>query len=953
MVAEAARDSLYLVDAHSLIFQVFHALPMMSSPSGLPTNAVYGFTKDMLLLRRERKPTHLVCVFDVGERTFRDNLAADYKANRAPMPDDLKLQLPLIRQVLEAMRIPVLGVAGVEADDVIATLAQQGAARGMEVYLCTSDKDFRQLITDDVKMFNLRKMSVMGRDELAADWGVKPEQVIDFQTLVGDSVDNVKGVAGIGPKTASQLLQQYGTLDNILAHLDDFKGKKRENLEAAKPYLPTSRELVRLKTDVPVEEEWEKWRVQAWDGPRLLDLFRDLSFRGLSDMVRDSIRETAPVVPRASRVVQGSLFGGEEQTTAVASADEPIVRDDWKATYHLVNTPELFDSFLDEVKKQDRIAIDVTTSNPNPLDADIVGVAVCWKEGEAFYLPFCGPKGDCCLDREKSLAALKPILESPRPEKINQNIKFDVQALRRYGIDMQGVVSDPMVADYLLHAGQRSHTMEVLAEKHLGHRVLPLSELIGKGKQQKRMDEAPCAQVAEHAGEDADVAWRLCAKLEPLLEELRFKRTGEPGGASPRRPPASEYYLYDDLEIPLIGVLAEMEYNGVRLDVPLLKGMSVEMGQTLERLEKEIYRLAGREFNIGSVKQLRDILFKELGYKPKSRTAITREASTDQETLEELAKEGYELPKVLLEQRKIAKLKSTYVDALPALVNARTGRVHASFNQTVAATGRLSSSDPNLQNIPIRSEQGEQIRQAFIAEEGWKLITADYSQIELRLLAHFCEDDALKRAFEQDHDIHASVAAQVFGVKESEVNGNQRRMAKMINFGIIYGISAFGLAQRLEIEKEDAGKFIEAYFARYPRVLQYQEKLLRDCWMNGYVSTILGRRRAIEGIRERTSYKARNQPEREAINMQIQGSAADLIKVAMVKIAGRLREEKRKTRLLLQIHDELVLETPPQEEREMVKMVRAEMMGALSDRLTVPIKVDVGVGTNWLDVQEV
>lgn len=944
MSTDDTRETLYLVDAHSLIFQVFHAIPMMTSPKGLPVNAVFGFSKDMVFLRNDRKPTYLICVFDKDGSTYREAIAADYKANRSPMPDDLKLQIPLICEMLEAMRIPVIAISGIEADDVIATLAKHGEARGMDVFLCTSDKDFRQLITDRTRMFNLRKQSVMGRPELLADWGVTPEQVIDYQTLVGDSVDNIKGVPGIGPKTATQLLQQYGTVDNLYQHLDEIKGKKRENLESAREYLPRTKELVRLKTDVELPLEWDKWRTQSWDGGKLLEMFRDFGFRGLSDMVRDSMREANEplAAPKQNRIVQGNLFGEDgipQPPSAVPSLQ-------WDAKYHLVNTPEGFRDFLAELKKQDRIAIDLETTSLTPLEADIVGIAICWKEGEAYYLATCGPKGEQLLDLKDALKELKPILESPKPEKVNQNIKYDMQVFWRYGIDLQGVVGDPMVADYLLHAGQRAHNLEVLAEKHLGHRVIPITDLIGKGKQQRRMDEIQCARVAEYAGEDADVALRLCARLESMLHEWKFKRPADGNGKG-------SFYLYDDLEIPLIRVLADMETQGIRLDVPLLNRQSKEMAERLEVLEAQIYKLAGREFNIGSVKQLREILYTVLAYKPKGFTAITREASTDQMALEELAKEGHEFPRVLLQHRKIAKLKSTYVDALPLLVNRKTGRVHASFNQTVAATGRLSSSDPNLQNIPIRSEDGEHIRQAFIAREGWDLITADYSQIELRLLAHFCDDANLRRAFAEDRDIHGSVAAQVFGVEESAVTGNQRRMAKTINFGIIYGISPFGLAARLEIDKDEAAKFIEAYFATYPKVLDYQENLLRNCYRDGYVSTILGRRRTIQGIRERTSYKNRNQPEREAINMQIQGSAADMIKVAMVRIWQRLRDERRMTRMLLQIHDELVFEAPPEEREEMIQLVRSEMTQALSEQLTVPIKVDVGVGPNWLDLKDV
>jgi DNA polymerase-1 len=629
----------------------------------------------------------------------------------------------------------------------------------------------------------------------------------------------------------------------------------------------------------------------------------------------------------------------------------------WDATYHLVNTPESFEVFLTELKKQPLFAMDLETTSLEPRRAELVGLAFCWREAEAWYLAVRGPSGEKLLDVHATLKALKPVLENAQVGKINQNIKYDLEVLKQHGVEVAGVVGDPMVADYLLHAGERSHSMEVLADKHLHHQVIPISALIGKGKNQKRMDEVPCAQVAEYAGEDADVAWRLCAKLEPMLRELEFKRP-KAGGEQRTGESADvhsslltpHYFLYDDLEIPLIEVLADMEFIGITLDIPLLGRMSADMAQSLAGLEREIYDLAGREFNIASVKQLREVLFAEKGFTSGKKTAIMGHASTDQETLEKLAAAGDPLPRKLLEQRKIAKLKSTYVDALPALVNETTGRIHASFNQTVAATGRLSSSEPNLQNIPIRSEQGGQIRQAFLPAAGWELLTADYSQIELRLLAHYCGDEALQGAFADDRDIHAQVAAQVFGVQEKDVTSAMRRMAKMINFGVIYGISAYGLAVRLEISKEEAAAFIDSYFARYPRVLAYQERLLGECRGQGYVRTILGRRRAISGIRPRTSYKSRNQPEREAINMQIQGSAADLIKVAMVNIHRRLKKEQRRSRMLLQIHDELVFEVPPEERAAMVALVREEMTQALSTRIQVPLKVDIGVGPNWLDV---
>jgi DNA polymerase-1 len=588
-------------------------------------------------------------------------------------------------------------------------------------------------------------------------------------------------------------------------------------------------------------------------------------------------------------------------------------------------------------------------------------MAFCWKPGEAWYLAVRGPAGEPTCDPAKTLAQLKPILEDASIAKVNQNIKYDWQVLLASGIRMAGVAGDSMLADYLLHAGSRNHNLDALAMDYLGHRNISITELIGKGKKQLRMDQVPSARVAEYAGEDADVAWRLCEMLEAELVKLHFKSQEPAAQARDARTnlacaAGSEIFLYDDLEIPLIEVLADMEFTGVRLDVPLLERMSKEMDASLNMLEKDIKQVAGREFNINSVPQLRELLFTQLGFKPIKRTTIGGDSSTDQETLEALAKEEHphvEFPRRLLEHRKIAKLKGTYVDALPALVNPKTGRIHASFNQTVAATGRLSSSEPNLQNIPIRSEMGGQIRQAFIPEKGWRLLTADYSQIELRLLAHFSEDKALQQAFAEDRDIHAMVAAQIFNLDPTKVTEEMRRAAKTINFGIIYGISATGLAMRLDLTVKEGAAFIDAYFKKYPRVQEYQDTLLKNCRAQGFVSTILGRRREIKGVRPSTSYKNRNQPEREAINMQIQGSAADLIKVAMLKIHHRLKREERQSRMLLQIHDELVFEMPPKEEKAIVKLVHDEMTQALADRLHVPLRVDMSAGENWHDTCEV
>lgn len=922
---------MYLIDAHSLIFQVFHAIPTMTSPSGQPTNALFGFTRDVLFLRTEKKPDYLLCAFDVPGPTFRDRIYPEYKAHRPPMPDDLEPQIPMIRQFLDAMRVPVLGQAGFEADDLIATVATAASHRGLEVFICTSDKDCRQLINDRVHMFNLRKKEVLDRDALWKDWEVTPEQVIDLQTMVGDSVDNVPGVPGIGLKTAAKLLQEHGTLDNILANIDRIPGAKRqENLRASAVTIELSKKLVRLDTEVPLEMDWEVWRVRPPDVNRLVNLFREWGFHRFQTEVRTKFKEEALPAPPAP-VRQGDLFANLADGSAQTKDVKKSGLQDHE--YHLVDTPENFEKFLQELSGQRRIAIDLETTSLSPRQAEIVGIAMSWKEGEAWYLAVRGPDSDKKLDPDRTLSLLRLILENPDVVKINQNIKYDLLVLRQNGVALKGLAGDSMVADYLLHAGERSHNLDDLSARYLNHTTIPITDLIGKGSQQLRMDEVSTARVAEYSGEDADVAWRLCGLLETQVKQQGLEK------------------LYRDLEIPLIEVLAELEFNGVQLDLPFLKRLSEEMSGQLSAIEEEIYKLAGRTFNIASPKQLREVLFDELKLPTQRRTGITGEASTGQETLERLAALGHALPTKILEHRQIAKLKGTYVDALPALVNPATQRVHASFNQTVASTGRLSSSDPNLQNIPVRTEQGRQIRQAFLPEPGWRLLTADYSQIELRMLAHFCGDLELRQAFAEDRDIHARVASQIYGVAEADVTSEMRRAAKTVNFGVIYGMSAFGLAQRLGISKGDASQFIDAYFARYPKVAEYQTRLLEKCGRDGYVSTILGRRREIRGIRPDTTYQQRNQPEREAINMEIQGSAADLIKVAMLNIYRQLREMKFKSRMLMQIHDELVFEAPPEELEDLAKMVAHEMTTAL--KLEVPLKVDVAQGPNWLDVESI
>ncbi len=962
--------SLYLLDAHGLIYQMFHGVGAMSASDGRPTNAVFGVTRALMSLY-DRGADYLIATWDRGGQTFREVLAPEYKAHRDPPPADLTLQEPMIDQVMDAMRIPYLSAEGFEADDVMATLASEGAARGLSVYVCSSDKDLRQCLSRRVKILNLRKQEELDADGLVKDWGVRPEQVIDFQALVGDSVDNVPGVPGVGPKTAAKWLQQYGTLAEVIAHVDDLPGgpKTRAALKAAveNGNLERSKKLVTLETRVPLTLDWDGWKRRDWDGQRLLELFHEFGFRGFAERVRKTmvaggaaknavilasigeggaVTEALPpaAAVAAPRPAKGRKTAAKKPTGPSLfdqiDADGPTVpapppADSWKGRYTLVDTPEAFADFLTKLKAQPRFVFDLETTSLEPRRAEIVGYAVAWQEGEAYYVPVRGPAEDKVLDPATVLEALRPLFENPAVKKVNQNIKYDLLVLRQAGVALAGIAGDSMVAHYLLHAGERSHNLDDLTRTYFGHENISISELIGKGKKQIGMAEVRTEKVRDYAGEDADAALRLANRLEPELDQAGLRK------------------LYDTLELPLVDVLAELEFNGVRLDVPFLAKLSKEMEAQLAAAEAEIHAIAGKPFNIASPKQLREILFDQMKLPVQKRTGTTGEPSTDQESLERLAALGHALPNKIIDHRQIAKLKGTYVDALPALVNPSTGRVHTSFNQTVASTGRLSSSDPNLQNVPTRTEQGRQIRQAFLPPDDWLLLTADYSQVELRLLAHFTSDEALKQAFADDKDIHAIVAAQIFNVPEAAVTKDQRRVAKTVNFGILYGMSGGGLAVRLKISRAEADAFIDSYFARYPKVLQYQTDLLTKCRQLGYVSTLLGRRRRFEvsAIRPDSSYQQRTGAEREAINMEIQGSAADLMKLALLGVHRRLKTGSLRANLLLTVHDELVLEVHPDDLHPVANLVREEMAGALN--LSVPLRVDVAAGPNWLDVSSV
>ncbi len=1018
-------DTVFLIDTFSLMFQVFHAIPPMTSPSGLPTNAVFGFSRDLVSLLQVHKPQWLICAMESPGPGVREQIYPQYKAHRAEMPEDLRPQIPLLLDLIRAFDVPVVQCEGWEADDVIATLTRQAVERGLQVRIVTSDKDARQLLGPQVQMYNLRKNTYLDEAALLADWGVRPDQVVDFQSLVGDAVDNVPGVPLVGPKKAAALLQQFHTLEGVLANSDRAPGVKlKENLKQFADQARLSQQLVRLNQELPLEFDWDAARNSAPDVPALQQMFRNFGFRRLVDDVkqfapRDSPQSHTDAKPESHRAGR-SLFdddGHDGSREPNASSPDATSENQLSSServpaatslssgqpriWEIVDTPEKFSTFVDQLKTQSRFCLDLETTDLDPRSAQIVGWAVCWQPGSAWYVPTLGPPGSSLLDGGAVVDAMRPLLENPAIRLVNQNVKYDLMVLDCHGIHVapQSIDVDPMVGDYLLDAGARSHGLDALIEKYLRQTSIPIADLIGTGKNQKNMADIPVERVAEYATEDADLSLQLADIISVKLREQGL------------------WDLYWDLERPLIPILADMEQTGIRVDSDELHRQSADLSVRLKELISEIHGIAGHEFNIDSPKQLQVVLFDELDLPVKRKTRTG--ASTDQDVLEELAT-LHRLPAKIIEHRHLSKLKGTYLDALPLLVHPRTGRIHTSFNQVVAATGRLSSSDPNLQNIPIRTPAGERIRRAFVASslggarplavsrrpispksvaevvngnlkkdgqecpssvqrglfdddadpapltkplalsisrtdmapayEEWRLVCADYSQIELRVLAHYSQDRELIAAFEQGIDIHTAVASQVFGVDRESVTSEQRRMAKAVNFGVIYGQSAFGLAAALGIDKKEAAAFIDGYFGKYSGVTQFIEETLTEVRQTGFARTILGRRRVIDGIRSLRNRNL-NMPERTAVNTVIQGSAADLIKRAMLAVDRRLRLDQHPGRMLLQIHDELVFEAPLSAVPSLVDLVRHEMQHALE--LSVPLVVDVSIGQNWLDTEPV
>jgi len=896
----ADTERLFLLDGTALAYRSFFAFirnPMFDR-KGRNISAVFGFVGTLFRLLETEKPDHLAIAFDPPGPTFRHERYGKYKATREKMPEEMVDSLPGISEVVDAWKIPVFMEPGFEADDVLGTLARRAEERGIETWLVTGDKDLMQLVTEKVRIYNILKAGVdlekYGPEEVVGKMGVPPEQIIDYLGLVGDTSDNIPGVPGIGPKTAVKLLTEFGSMQAILDAAEGLKAKKqRENLVEFREQALLSKELATIKTDMPLDVDFEDMRVGERDDPALIRIFRGYSF---------------------------NMFLQKLEAGAKTSSE---------IEYHTVRSEEDLAKLIGELTTAGIFAFDTETTSIDPIRADLVGMSFSVAEGEAWYVPVnLDPP---FLPTASILDRLRPVLEDATVGKVGQNIKYDIKVMARAGVSIRGVTFDTMVASFLLDPSSRQHNLDTLALVHLGVRKIPTSELIGKGKDEITMAEVPVETVAEYACEDAEVTWRLYDRFDPKIDERGFAR------------------LFDEVEVPLIPVLARMEMKGVLIEVPVLTKMSVEMGVEIERLEREIQDDAGAEFNVNSPQQLGDVLFEKLaihrGTKRKPKRTKTGQYATDQQTLSFF--EDHEIIRKIFSYREYVKLRGTYVDALPQMVNEETGRIHASYHQTVAITGRLSASDPNLQNIPIRTEVGRKIRTAFVAPEGAKLLSADYSQIELRVLAHLSGDKTLTRAFQDGKDIHTETAARIFAMTDVLVTREMRSRAKAINFGIIYGMGPRRLSMQTGISMTEAKEFIATYFETYPGVAAFQEESKRMAREEGYVQTLLGRRRYIQEEILSSNRQVQVNAENVAINTPIQGTAADLIKVAMIAIDRRLREEGLESRMIIQVHDELVLEVPDGENERVREIVRSGMEGAIA--LEVPIVVDMGEGRNWLE----
>ncbi|MEK9679572.1 MAG: DNA polymerase I [Rhodospirillaceae bacterium] len=946
MSAAKAPEHVYLIDGSGFLFRAYFGIKtQMSRPDGTPTNAVYGFTQMLLKMADETDADHIAVIFDRARKTFRSDIYPDYKAQRPPPPEDLIPQFELVREATRALNIPAVDMDGYEADDLIATYARQAVEAGAEVTIVSTDKDLMQMVGPKIKMFDAMKNKKIGPDEVVEKFGVSPEKVIDVQALAGDSADNVPGVPGIGVKTAAQLIGEYGDLDGVLANAENIKQPKRrealiENADKAR----ISRELVTLKADVPVEVPLGDLVAKPVEPEVLLKFLQEQAFKSLITRMESKYGVTAP--PPDEPTMSAAKKAKDETTDAgSAKGPTPLVPEVKEASYELVQDEKALKAWIDAARAAGIFAVDTETTSLNSMEADLVGVSMSIEPGKACYIPVAhvAPESQGKLDlideppakgiakesvkqvaRDEAVKLLKPLLEDPAVLKIGHNIKYDMEVLARYGIDVHPI-DDTMIISYVLEGAQHGHGMDELAELHLGHHTIKYKDVAGTGKSQVTFDQVPLETALDYAAEDADITLRLHQGLKPRL--VLDKMTG----------------LYETIERPLIDVLNDMEQTGIQVDAKFLKSLSDDFAKRISDLGEEIHKLAGREFNIGSPKQLGEVLFDEMGL-PGGKKGKTGAYGTGADILETLAVDGHELPARVLDWRQLSKLKSTYADSLVGQINPETGRVHTNYGQAIASTGRLSSTEPNLQNIPIRTEEGRKIRQAFVPAKGNVLLSADYSQIELRLLAHVADIDTLKEAFRDGQDIHAMTASQVFGVPVEGMDPMVRRQAKAINFGIIYGISAFGLARQLGISRGEAGDYIKAYFEKYPGIRDYMENAKESARENGYVTTLYGRKCFVPGINDKNGAR-RSFMERAAINAPIQGGAADIIKRAMIRLPGALKKAKLSGKMLLQVHDELVFEVPEKELDATAAVAREEMENVTE--LSVPLVVDAGSGQNW------
>jgi DNA polymerase-1 len=918
---------LILVDGSSYLYRAFHALPPLSNSKGEPTGAVLGVLNMLNKMIKEESPDRIAVVFDAPGRTFRDDLFEQYKAHRAPMPDDLRSQVQPLLDTVAAMGLPLLRVSGVEADDVIGTLALQGAESDYDVLISTGDKDMAQLVGPRIGLINTMSNTRLDRVGVKAKFDVFPEQIVDYLALVGDSSDNIPGIAGVGPKTAAKWLNQYGTLDELIAHAGDVGGKVGENLRNGLAILELSRKLATIDTTLRLDIAAEGLVAGAPDLSRLRELYTRLDLRALLKALGSQLEPSARGVvvdAVAAEIGTPAQAQAEAQAATVIAAVETLTE---ARDYHKILSQDALDAWLAKLAAAPLMSFDTQTDSLDYMQARIVGLSFAVAPGEAAYVPlghdYAGAPHQ--LDREKVLAAFKPLLEDATRPKLGHHLKYDAHSLANYGIALKGQRFDSMLESYVLNSVATRHDMEAAAAKYLGMQTIPYEDVAGKGAKQLTFNQVDVDRAAEYSAADADVTLRLHLALWPQIEALPTLKA-----------------VYETIEQPLVPVLYRMERAGVLVDRELLRIQSSELAVRMLELQALAHAEAGGPFNLESPKQLQEILFGKLGI-PVMRKTPTGQPSTAEDVLEELAA-TYPLPKLILEYRGVAKLKSTYTDKLPEQINRTTGRIHTSYHQAVAATGRLSSTDPNLQNIPIRTQEGRRIRQAFVAAPGHSLVAADYSQIELRIMAHLSGDASLLQAFAEDRDVHQATAAEVFSTPLGEVSADQRRSAKAINFGLMYGMSAFGLARQLGIGRGEAQKYMDLYFERYPGVKRYMEETRRQARETGFVETVFGRRLYLPEIQSRNQ-ALRQYAERSAINAPMQGTAADIIKRAMIEVDAWLQRSRMPARLIMQVHDELVLEVADEAIAGIVEPLRGHMAQAAT--LAVPLKVDVGIGRNW------